>query len=201
MRISRPNTGTILGAIALFIALGGTALAAGATVVNIADPTTPANVAHVNSSGQLSVAGPVSVTSTITTELAAPSTYIHTAAFDLSNADSCQTVATPPTGKAMIVREVRVDVGQDPSPGVNQNVVIYGDAMCSGNPIADVNPATVGETTLPFDPGLGIPAKSGLSVFVNGSVVAEVYADGYSVSSATVPTSAATVTTRGTPKQ
>jgi hypothetical protein len=46
MRIKRPSVGTVLGALALFVALGGTALAgtalaAGSTIVNIADPATP----------------------------------------------------------------------------------------------------------------------------------------------------------------
>src|SRR4051794_21115126 len=49
----RPSPGTILGAIALFVALGGTALAATGTIVNIADGTTAANVAKVDSGGAL----------------------------------------------------------------------------------------------------------------------------------------------------
>jgi hypothetical protein len=57
MRLSRPSTGTILGGVALFVALGGTALAATGTVVNIADPTTPANVAKVDATGALKTAG------------------------------------------------------------------------------------------------------------------------------------------------
>jgi hypothetical protein len=60
MRISRPSTGTILGGVALFVALGGTALAATATVVNIADPTTQANKAKVDASGALKTAGTIS---------------------------------------------------------------------------------------------------------------------------------------------
>jgi hypothetical protein len=74
MRFSRPATGTVLGAIALFVALGGTALA-GATVVNIADPTTPANVAKVDATDKLQISG--SVTNTVNTELAAPVTTQH----------------------------------------------------------------------------------------------------------------------------
>ena len=62
-RFSRPRAGTILAGLALFVALGGTAMAA-ATVVNIADPTTPSRVAHVDSAGKLEVgdgAGPLTV--------------------------------------------------------------------------------------------------------------------------------------------
>jgi hypothetical protein len=69
------------------------------------------------------------------------------------------------------------------------------------NQIADVIPATVGDTVLPFDPGLGIPAKSGLSVLVTGSPQAEVYTDGYSVSAGSVPAAAATASKAPAPPQ
>lgn len=194
MRFSRPGTGTILGAIALFVALGGTALATGATVVNIADPTTPTRIAHVSASGQLQTTG--TVTNAVTTQLTAPANYLHSTTFALTSSRGCVTVATPPTGKAMIVREVRVDAFSVTSPGPLENVAIYAGIGCSGSQVADVNPSTVGETVLPFDPGLGIPANSGLSAFVNGSVQAEVYTDGYAVGSTLVPSSA--ITTTGT---
>ena len=185
MRLSPPSTGTILGAVALFIALGGTALAATGTVVNIADPTTASHVAKVDANGKLQVGGgPVSLTGTATTQLAAPSTYLHSRFFPI--AGSCNVVATPPAGKAMIVRDVRIDVYQDPMPGSGQYVSLYSDNTCSSL-VGDVNPATVGETVLPLDPGLGIPAGSGLSVLVGGSVGAEVYTDGYAVPSGQGP--------------
>jgi hypothetical protein len=193
MRFSRPSTGTILGAIALFVALGGTAVAATATVVNIADPTTPANVAHVDGAGKLQTAGSTNVTNTVNTQLAAPSAYLHTTTFALTSARGCVVLATPPAAKALVVREVRVDVFSDPSPGPNEDITIYGDATCTSQ-VADVNPATVGETVLPFDPGLGIPAKSGLSARAMGSAEAEAYTDGYTVSSGSVPAAPATAT-------
>jgi hypothetical protein len=192
MRFSRPGTGTILGAV--FIALGGTAFAAGATVVNIADPTTRAHVARVNASGQLQTSGSTSVTNTVNTELAAPSTYVHAPAFNLMNSRACTLIAAPPTGKAMIAREVRINVSLDPSPGADQWVYIWDSASCTGSPVAGVNPATIGEATLPFDPGLGVPANSGLSVLVGGSVVAEAYTDGYSVASSLIPATGVTAT-------
>jgi hypothetical protein len=61
MHIPRPSPGTILGAVALFVALGGTALAATGTVVNIADPTTAANKAKVDTTGALKTAGTATV--------------------------------------------------------------------------------------------------------------------------------------------
>jgi hypothetical protein len=199
MRFSRPITGTVLGATAVFIALGGTAFAAGATVVNIADPTNPANVAKVDASGKLQTSG--SVTNTVNTELTAPSAYLHTATFGLNSSQGCVTFATPPSGKAMILREVRIDVFSLTATGPAQNVVIDTGARCDGSPVADVNPATVGETVLPFDPGLGIKAGSGLSGFVDGTVQAEVYTDGYSVPSAAVPSTTVTPSPAQPPHQ
>jgi hypothetical protein len=75
MRFSRPSTGTILGALALFVALGGTALAATGTIVNIADPTTASNVAHVDATGRLEVgdgSGPLTIDGTVSGRPAAP---------------------------------------------------------------------------------------------------------------------------------
>jgi hypothetical protein len=185
MRFSRPSTGTILGALALFIALGGTALAATGTVVNIADPTTASHIAKVDANGKLQIGGgPVSLTGTATTQIAAPSTYLHSRSFP--SAGNCTVVATPPAGKAMIVRDMRINVYQDPIPGPGQYVSVYADTVCA-NLVGDVNAGTVGETVLPFDPGLGIPAGSGLSVVVGGSVGAEVYTDGYAVPANQVP--------------
>jgi hypothetical protein len=198
MRFSRPSTGTILGAVALFVALGGTALAATGTVVNIADPTTASHVAKVDANGKLQIGGgPVSLSGTATTQLAAPTAYVHRFGFD--NSSSCTVIAQPPTGKAMIVRDVRIDVYEDPSPGISQLVALYDDTTCS-DLIADVNPPTIGETVLPFDPGVGIPAGSSLSMVTNGSVAAEVYTDGYSVPSNQVPATHAAATRTRSPQ-
>lgn len=57
MRITRPSTGTVLGGLALFVALGGTAAAATGQIVNIADPTNAGNIAKVDSGGALKVKG------------------------------------------------------------------------------------------------------------------------------------------------
>src|SRR3954469_16428359 len=51
--VKRPSNGTIIGSVALFVAIGGTALAATGTLVNIADGTNSALIAHVNAQGQL----------------------------------------------------------------------------------------------------------------------------------------------------
>ena len=197
MHFSRPGTGTILGAIAVFIALGGTAFAAGATVVNIADPTTPANVAHVNSAGQLQISGSASVTNTVSTELAAPSAYLNFFA-GLTNG-TCVEIAAPPSGKAMIVREALVDVVSDPN--TSDNFGLIEGTACQGSVVAEVNAPTIGEITLPFDPGLAIPAKSGLSAFANGSLQVDVGIEGYAVPSSQVPAGAVRASGAKSPRQ
>jgi hypothetical protein len=90
-------------------------------------------------------------------------------------------------------------VYQDPSPGISQLVALYDDTTCS-DLIADVNPPTIGETVLPFDPGLAIAAGSALSMITNGSVAAEVYTDGYSVPANQVPAAPAAATRTRTPQ-
>jgi hypothetical protein len=200
MRFSRPSTGTILGGLALFIAIGGTALAATGTVVNIADPSNASRVAHVDPNGKLQVGGgPVSVNGTVTAQLATPSAYLHVMHFAITSSSGCVVVAQPPTGKAMVVRDVRVDVFGDPTPGPDNDLTVYRDSACTAI-VADVNPATVGETVLPFDPGLGIASGSGLAVRASGGVEAEVYMDAYSVPSGQVP-AAPVAAHRGRPPQ
>jgi hypothetical protein len=187
-RFSRPSTGTILGGAALFVALGGTAMAA-ASAVNIADPTTPSRIAHVDASGKLEVgdgAGALTVNGTVTTQQAAPGSFVHGAAFGLSSTRGCVKIANAPADKAMIIKEVRVDVFADPSPGIGQTVELFSDPSCAVL-VADVNPPGLGQTVVPFDPGVGIKAGSAMGAIVSGSVQAETYSDGYLVSSSLVP--------------
>ena len=190
-RFSRPSTGTILAGLALFVALGGTAMAA-ATVVNIADPTAPSQIAHVDASGKLEVgdgAGALTVNGTVTAQQSAPSSFVHGAAFGLSGTRGCVKIATAPADKAMIVKQVKVDVFADPSPGIGQTVELFSDGSCL-TLVADLNPPGLGQTVVPFDPGVGIKAGSSMSAIVSGSVQAETYTDGYLVSASLVPAAA-----------
>ena len=156
--------------------------------MNIADGTNAAQIAHVNAAGSLQVAG------TVTTQLATPASYSHSAAFNVDSTRAWVQIATPPTGKAMIIRQVRVDVFADPSPGVGQNIQLYAGTGCSTT-IADINPSGIGEVILPFDPGMALPAGAKLSANVFGSVKAEFFGDGYVVPSAQVPASAVNIST------
>lgn len=60
-RLRAPSAATVIAFIALFVALSGTAVAVAPTVVNIADKTTPANVAKVSATGALTITGQTSM--------------------------------------------------------------------------------------------------------------------------------------------
>jgi hypothetical protein len=179
----RPSPALVVAVLALLLAAGGGAFAAVRSTgnpVNIVDGTSAANVAKVSSSGSLQVSGSVTVSQ------ASASNYLRGAAFGLSST-ACQSVLSPPSGKAMIVTEVVVDTFSDPSPGSAQAVGIWlGSGGCQQE-VADVNPPTVGPAVVNFAPGLAVPAGATLSVDVRGAIQAEAFAFGYAVSSSSVP--------------
>ena len=65
----------------------------------------------------------------------------------------------------------------------------------SGLTAANLNPATVGETVIPFQPGLVVPAGRALYTFNFDptNIGAEVYASASAVAAAAAPTGAAVV--------
>jgi hypothetical protein len=162
--------------------------------VNIVDSVDATRIAHVTAGGALQVGGSVTATP------ASPATFLQSAAFGLNSGVACTVIATPPSGKAMIVKRVLLDVFNDPSPGSGQRVDIFKGTNCN-TVVADVNPPTVGATVIPFDPGLGIPAGSGLSVNIAGSVQAETYTTGYWVGASAVPASSEATGSEGSQNQ
>ena len=86
----KPSPGTVLGLIALVVAMAGSAFAATGQLVNIADGGDPARLAHVNSSGQLQT----QVNGSITSRDAVPADLYRARAN--ANGTSCVAVATPP---------------------------------------------------------------------------------------------------------
>jgi hypothetical protein len=159
--------------------------------VNIVDPVTATNKAKVDANGKLSVgdgSGPLMVDGSVTATQTSPTAFLHFDAFGLDGSRGCFNFAAPPAGKAMVLKEIEVDVFADPSPGDAQTVEVFNGPNCT-NLIADVNPPGIGVTDLPFDPGVGVAAGSELSVLASGSVQAEAYAFGYAVSASAVPKS------------
>jgi hypothetical protein len=170
MRLSRI---ALLSATAAFAA---TQAVAAATQVNILDPTVTTRVARVEQGNRLAV------------QEVAPSTFFHHQTLGIAASPSCVAIATTPAGKALVIRQVRVNVTADPSPGSSDIIYVYSGTGCSaGTEAGTVNPPTVGQTTMTFDPGLAIPNGSGMSVVVHGSLAADFYADGYSVAPAVAP--------------
>jgi len=219
-RLRLPSPALAISLIALFLALGGSALAASrAGRVKIVDSKKPSHVARVDAQGQLEVgdgngpltvdgnvtvgngtapltvagnvkvdkgSAPLTVDGTVDTQPAAPSSNLHMVNVALGDPEGCVQIAHPPAGQAMVVREVRIDVFSDPSPGLAQAVALYSAPNCN-DLVGDMNPATVGETTIPFDPGLAIPVGSAMSARAFGAVEAEGYTDAFAVPASAVP--------------
>jgi hypothetical protein len=139
--------------------------------VNIADPTVAARVARVEPGNRLAV------------QDVAPSTYFHANNLNLSG--SCTTIATVPSGKALIVRQIRIDVYNDPTPGTGKFVDILANG-CVGI-VADINPPSIGQYVVNFDPGLALPESAVLSAGVATGIGAEAFVDGYLVAPSTAP--------------
>jgi hypothetical protein len=139
-------------------------------------------VAKVDAQNRLDVgdgSGPMTVDGTVTAQRAPTAAFFHSPLRNVSTS-TCTPIVTPPGTKALIIRGIRVDTYTDPSPGPSQFVAIYQTSDCT-RVVAEVNPPSVGQTVVPFDPGLGVPNGASLSANVGGSVAAEVFVDGYTV--------------------
>jgi hypothetical protein len=171
-------------AFAAIAALSATAAMAAATDINIVDPQATHRAAHVEVGGRLAV------------EEVPPTSFFHAVLFGTTSTSGCVVVAQPPAGQALVVRQVRIDVFQDPTPGNGNYVQVSGDGTCS-NPVGDVNPPTVGQSTMSFDPGVAIPAGGALSAVIGGAVQAEFYVDGYTVGAGVLPAAGQTIQVNG----
>jgi len=198
MRFPRPSVALVIAVMALLLAAGGGAFAAARATgssVNIVDPSVATQMAKVSSGGALQVGGSVTATQ------AAPVNFVRASAVGLGSG-RCTTVMTPPSGKALVLTQVQIDVYQDPSPGLGESVALYRGAGCSfSDVIADVKPPTIGATVLPFAPGVAIPAGSAVSAAADDSVKAELYLLGYAVSASSVPAAPAASTATGDGQQ
>jgi len=106
----------------------------------------------------------------------------------LSTGSGCITTAVPPTGKALIVRQVRLNVTLFSGGSA---ILIYPNGNCAaGSQIGAVSLNSTGLTVVPFDPGLAIPSGGSLAITIVGgssSTVALAYVDGYTVPASEVP--------------
>jgi hypothetical protein len=198
-RFRRPNTATIIAFVALLVALGGTAFAATGQIVNLADPSNAAQVAHVDATGRLAVsdgAGSLTVDGSVTAQQANPAAFVRLFG-TASGFVSCQSLGTPPAGKAWIIRSFAADVysASTEDIGVPYFIALFNNRNCALSGLFDeVHVIHPGRNQSLYEPGIAIPGAGALSVEVSlpSGVGVDMYAQGFSVPSASVPASAAT---------
>ena len=196
MKFTVPSAGTILGFIAVLISLCGVAYAAGG-LVTIADPVTNAK-ARVLANGALEVwvNG-----QTLNTQLAPPPRLFHNAKLGITSPEGCVEIATPPAGLALNIQQVRLNIIAV-TPGSGQFLALFaGNNNCTSPVVGDVNPPSIGLTTVTFGAGLAIPQGSKLFAMAGGTVQAEAYADGITLPAAQVPTDAVALGPSGPVRQ
>jgi hypothetical protein len=101
-------------------------------------------------------------------------------------------LASPPTGDALVITAIQIDVYSDPSPGPEDFVALgVQTGVCSetrvGSYAHSVNPGSVGPIELTFDPGIAVPSGDSLCQVTDGSVESENAAIGYTVPASDVP--------------
>ena len=134
----------------------------------------------------------------ITTE--APATALFRgSAFPPSNG-ICTPVATPPAGKALIIKSVVLDTYNIASPGIGKNTLFWVGINPCQTLVLDINPPGVGVISVPFEPGLAVPTGKRLWVSA-GAISTEVYVFGFTVPADTVPRTSLSVSATGRPPQ
>jgi hypothetical protein len=201
MRFGKPSPAMVVAIVAVVVATGGTAFAASGQLVNIVDPGNAAQAAKVDASGKLNVgdgSGSVTVDGT-TTSRESPASGLFRS-FAITGSDgNCVALATPPAGKALIIKSVALNTVIINSPGLGKFVDLYLGANSCESLVMEINPPGVGLLNQPFEPGLGVPA--GQRLWGRGfGIATEAAAFGYTVPSSAVPASAAGPTSAKAPK-
>jgi hypothetical protein len=184
----RPRPATVLAFIALMVALGGTALAATGTVVNIGDGTTAGHLAKVSSGGKLSV-GDGSGNLTVDGRVgdAAPATAFRSAGFTSGN--TCVPVATAPADKALVITDINLDVYTPAGDPAFANFYLAAGGCTTF--LTAVDFSARGPQALQFQSGVIVPPGQALSIQSASTVYA--LATGYSVSPGSVPAAGTTI--------
>jgi hypothetical protein len=195
MRIGKPSPALVVAIIALCVAAGGTAYAATGSLVNITDPVNAAQKAKVDTAGRLNVgdgSGALTIDGSTTSRESPTNLLFRSQAFP---SGTCSVLATPPPGRALIIKSIAVDVIGLTSPAGGGTYAGFwlGSSSCESF-VMDINPPGVGLINQPFEPGLAVPAGKSLWVYSN-AISSEVFAFGYSVPASAVPAAAAVATT------
>src|SRR4051794_31490146 len=183
-RLRRPSPALAVAFLALIVALGGTALAATGQLVNIADGTKAANLAHVTNGGKLEVAdgdGPLTVDGQVAAPAAAANTLVRVEGSGIGA--NCVQLGSPPAGKAWVLTSARINLYAGSGLGPTQFIALFDDAGCAGLSLADYTPTGLGTEAIDLGDGLAIPAGATLAVrgFANASFSYEVFAYGHTV--------------------
>jgi hypothetical protein len=181
-----PFTGGQLSAIiitlAVVAAFPAAANAVSGSSVFVTNPVT-GTVAAVDATGKLQVAE------------ATPKNFF----VDSRNvfASGAMVVVAPSAGHALVVTSLAIDTYMDTTPGGLDFLELYishANATCGLHAVdIDVlNPATIGQTVVPFQPGLVVPAGRALCVLDGDAthLQADVFAYGYLIPAAAAPAGA-----------
>ncbi|HEX8102627.1 MAG TPA: hypothetical protein VF533_08455 [Solirubrobacteraceae bacterium] len=193
-RLRVPSLPTAISLLALSIVVTGTAFAATGQLVNIADGSNAARLAHVSSTGSVQIgdgAGPLTVDGTTTSREAPLTEAVHFAAFVNTYTD-CVSIATPPTGKALVIKTLRVNAYAIGDASSGQHYVHLTIGACSGGQenvlYAHATSADVDHYS--FEPGLIVPGGKSLIATTSApgesSLYTEVSGEGYKVASSAV---------------
>ena len=123
-----------------------------------------------------------------------PKAYVNTGTAEItSGLNGYAIIASPPSGDALIVTTIHIDTFYDPAPETNQYLLFFiaPSTTCAGS-IVDpyqtiVTPSSIGETDIPFTPGLAIPAGDALCAEATNNIEGYGSATGYTVPSGEVP--------------
>ena len=174
------SSSAIIVALAVVIGFPAAASAVSGSAVFVTDPVTGAG-ARVDAAGKLQVAE------------ATPKNFIMQSHNVLASGKIV--LATPSASHALVITSLAIDTYLDAAPGAFDYLeffISHANATCglSAGDVDVLNPATIGETVVPFQPGIVVPAGRSLCV-VDGDAAhlqADVFAYGYIVPAAAAPT-------------
>jgi hypothetical protein len=163
----------VLGLVALFVALGGTALAATGQLVNIADKTTAANVARVDAAGKLYVgdgAGALTVDGTVAASPVPPKVSV--ASIGYASAAGCSTVYSPPAGKTLVLTGLTVQVNRS-SGGTFAEVDLFKDTSCGTafDFVTNYSAEDIIQRSRDYGPGVVLPDGFGSYAYGSSGVI------------------------------
>ncbi len=102
-------------------------------------------------------------------------------------------IASATSTTALVVSTIHLDTFADPTPGIGQFVSLsdWRGANCIGSPAGTyfqyVNPGGIGETDIPLERGLGVPAGGSFCAETTGGVKMDISVSGYTVPANSVP--------------